>query len=64
MLYVSCSLSYKGLRLDAGDLQAVSLSFNFEPFLDSILAEDLGAAGESGISSVNNELYVDGVEYC
>uniref|UniRef100_A0A7I4DD79 Importin N-terminal domain-containing protein n=1 Tax=Physcomitrium patens TaxID=3218 RepID=A0A7I4DD79_PHYPA len=27
------------------EAKAVSLSFNFEPFLDSILAEDLGAAG-------------------
>lgn len=34
------------LSVIAVDLQAGSLTFNFEPFLDSILAEDLGSAGE------------------
>lgn len=34
------------LSVVAVDLQADSLTFNFEPFLDSILAEDLGSAGE------------------
>lgn len=34
------------LSVVAVNLQAGSLTFNFEPFLDSILAEDLGSAGE------------------
>jgi hypothetical protein len=34
------------LSLVSGYLQAGSLTFNFEPFLDSILAEDLGSSGE------------------
>jgi len=37
---------FEVLSVDAADLQAGSLTFNFEPFLDSILAEDLGSAGE------------------
>ena len=55
-------LIHEVLSLVSGGLQAGSLTFNFEPFLDSILAEDLGSAGKRLVLIVKIQFFLGKID--